>query len=363
MASPYEDLPASAFWTSGVAKASPYSMESIYTRKWKIPGKARIATAGSCFAQHIARHLRQRGADVIDTEPAPPSMPQDRRSAYGFGMYSARYGNIYTAAQLLQLAREAIEGHTPDNIIWERDGRFFDALRPGVEPKGLATADDVLRHRAYHIERVREVLAAADVIVFTLGLTEAWQDRRHGTVYPTAPGTIAGEFDPDRYQFVNYGFREVTKDMQSFISLMKGFRADRGQQNTRYILTVSPVPLTATASGEHVLAATTYSKSVLRAVAGHLAAKFPAVDYFPSFEIITNQAARGAFFASNLRSVQDEGVNVVMNAFFSAHRNLAGSGGTGRGPAHRLPEATEVLTDQEVQDLQCEEALLEEFGK
>ena len=35
----------------------------------------------------------------------------------------------------------------------------------------------------------------------------------------------------------------------------------------RLVLTVSPVPLAATASGSHVLPATIYSKSVLRAAA------------------------------------------------------------------------------------------------
>jgi len=49
----------------------------------------------------------------------------------------------------------------------------------------------VRRHRERHLKRVREVFSQAQIFVFTFGLTEAWVERRSGTVYPTAPGTIA----------------------------------------------------------------------------------------------------------------------------------------------------------------------------
>ena len=71
----------------------------------------------------------------------------------------------------------------------------------------------------------------------------------------------------------------------------------------KFIVTVSPVPLTATASGQHVEVATAGSKAILRAACGRLIEKFRDVDYVPSYEIITSQTARGAFYAPNLRSV------------------------------------------------------------
>ena len=71
------------------------------------------------------------------------------------------------------------------------------------------------------------------------------------------------------------------------------------------LLTVSPVPLTATASGSHVLVSSTYSKSVLRAVAGDLCSECKHIDYFPSYEIITNPRLHSSAFANNLRSVRE----------------------------------------------------------
>ena len=61
------------------------------------------------------------------------------------------------------------------------------------------------------------------------------------------------------------------------------------------ILTVSPVPLVATAAGKHVLVATTYSKSVLRVACEEVCQKAADVMYFPSYEIITGNYNRGSY--------------------------------------------------------------------
>jgi len=66
------------------------------------------------------------------------------------------------------------------------------------------------------------------------------------------------------------------------------------------------------ASGKHVLNATSYSKSTLRAVAGDAAKAFANVFYFPSYEIISSAASRGMFFNPDLRTVNPMGVDLVM---------------------------------------------------
>ena len=118
----------------------------------------------------------------------------------------------------------------------------------------------------------------------------------------------------------------------------------------RLILTVSPVPLTATASGAHVLAATTYSKSVLRAVAGDLAAQDDEVDYFPSYELITGQPFAGTSFDANQRTVAETAIDRVMAVFFAAHgATLVDPSAQGKG-RRRAPDPT------------CEEAMLDGFA-
>src|SRR5205814_9168029 len=103
---------------------------------------------------------------------------------------------------------------------------------------------------------------------------------------------------------------EVIADLNRFIS-----RLHVVNHRAKMILTVSPVPLIATYEGRHVLQANTYSKAVLRVAAETIRKDNHNVDYFPSYEIITGQFNRGAYFEEDLRSVKNEGVEHVMRLF------------------------------------------------
>ena len=356
MASPYAELEPRAYWRTGVAMQEPKVVQGLYRRKFPIARTDNIVTAGSCFAQHVSRQLKQRGCAILDAEPAPAGLSGEQAHRFGYDLYSGRYGNIYTVRQLLQLIREARGRWEPEAWIWERDGRYFDALRPSVEPDGLGSLEEVKAHRASHLARLRWLFGRADLLVFTMGLTEAWRHRRSGTVFPTAPGTIAGSYDPAEYEFVNFSFQDVYAD---FIQVRRILKSRR--KHLRFLLTVSPVPLTATASGDHVLTATLYSKSVLRAVAGQLASEFEDVDYFPSYDLIASHFSKGAFYDSNLRSVTSEGVQAAMRSFFAEHIF---------DDAQATPDHAPVAVPQEPlaaapagDDLVCEEMLLEAFSK
>ena len=248
---------------------------------------------------------------MIDVEPPPPGLDTETARSFGYLLYSARYGNIYSTRQLLQLTKEAYAGIPLEDCVWEKNGRFYDAFRPSVEPKGLSTPDLVIAHRRQHLEHVRSMLDSVSVFVFTMGLTEAWVSRTTQHVYPTAPGTIAGSYDPNAFAFKNFTFKETYDDFVEFRALLK-----QHNPSARILVTVSPVPLTATAADKHILVATTYSKSVLRAAAGQLSDEFADVDYFPSYELIASPFSRGTFYEDNLRAVREEGVRSVMRVFF-----------------------------------------------
>ena len=348
---PYSDLHKSAFWKTGVSQENPYAIEGIYKKKFNIPPKTKIATAGSCFAQHISRHLKTNGYNVLDVEKPPPGLPENLHQKFGFSMYSARYGNIYTVRQLLQLAQEVAGKSTPQNFIWEKEGKFYDALRPAIEPKGLESPEEVIRHREFHISRVKELFESFDLFIFTLGLTEMWVHKKSGTIYPTAPGTLAGEFDENLYEFKNAGFGDIINDFHEFQNTLKKIRR---KKPFKILLTVSPVPLTATASGKHVLISNMYSKSILRTVAGQLYEEEVNIDYFPSYEIVTNPRMHSTTFSDNLRSVRDETVQTVMSHFFSEHSVI-------KSQEHR--SSKDKLQQKDKTNIQCEEALIEAFGK
>ena len=178
--------------------------------------------------------------------------------------------------------------------------------------------------------------------------------RASDTAYPTCPGVIAGSFDETVYTFKNYGPDEILFDLKRVRSLLQ-----RRNPKMRFLFTVSPVPLTATASGKHVLVATTYSKSTLRSVCGAMTDRFPDVDYFPSYELIASPFSRGFFFEPNMRSVTTGGVNSVMRVFFSEHRFAPAKPATAM-PGPRPPQERPINDND---DLVCEERLLEAFQR
>ncbi|RYG29357.1 GSCFA family protein, partial [bacterium] len=279
--SPYDTLGEKSFWRRAVAETHPFSWTDLYEKKFEIGRTDKVATAGSCFAQHIGNRMSRSGFAYIDAEPAPPLLSASERKSSGYGLYSARYGNIYTTRQLRQLLEEAYGLREPAERVWRSKDRYYDPFRPSIEPNGVSTEDEVLGMRqGQHLPAVRYCVERASVFVFTLGLTEAWSSRSDGSIYQVCPGTTPGTedvWDADKYEFINFGFREVIADLEAAVFLMR-----EKNPKLRVILTVSPVPLTATASGDHVLSATIYSKSVLRAVAGELAKTHEFIDYFPS---------------------------------------------------------------------------------
>lgn len=335
--SPYQDLPSKSFWKT-VRENHYFDLESL-SQPISLSLSDKIATAGSCFAQHIGRYMKNSGAEYLDMEPRPDFLSDQDAKRFGYEVYSCRYGNIYTVRQLLQLMEESQGSREPHDVVWEKEGRFFDALRPSVDPVGLSSASQVVEMRKRHLKAVDNMFRSLDVFVFTLGLTEAWVSNEDGTVYPTAAGTIAGRHTPKKYHFKNYRYNEVMDDLRKFWGLLKAINP-----KARMLLTVSPVPLNATASDDHVLVATTRSKSVLRAVAGDLAEDENDVFYFPSYEIISSHPSRGMFYEPDLRNVNDGGVQLVMKHFFSAFNEESKSS----------PSDGDII---------CEEAELEKFAK
>ena len=346
MEHPYKSLESRAFWRTAVAERSPFNISELYQKKFPITPNDKISTAGSCFAQHIGRRLKISGFRYIDLEPGPSILPPAQRSRFGYGIYSARYGNIYTARQLLQLYQRAHGEFKPADDVWQRDGRYFDAFRPSIEPNGFASLRELQAARTYTHSLVRRIFSNSHVFVFTFGLTEAWVSREDGSVYPVCPGVEAGEFDPARYEFVNFTFSQIMDDMSNLIR-----RARADNPDLRFLFTVSPVPLTATASGNHVLLATMHSKSTLRAVAGELAASDERIDYFPSYEVIASSPMRSMFFEPNLRSVNPAGVDLVMKHFFQEHPPSRAR----KSKVAASPRATD-------EDIVCEEGKLEQWS-
>ncbi|MFC7702800.1 GSCFA domain-containing protein [Plastorhodobacter daqingensis] len=314
---PYSNLPASSYWKRCL-RSDDFRLNDLYQPRFQIGAQDAIATAGSCFAQRIGQELRHATVDFLDLEPPPPGMSHATAQSFGFGIYSARYGNIYTPRQLLQLVEDVLATRIRPEAVWESRGAWFDGLRPQIEPGGFASADELVGIRVSHLDRVRQMIEKATVFFFTLGLTECWAHAETGTVFPVCPSVVPGVFDPELHRFRNLRTAEVIADLEAFMAAARQINP-----GLRFLFTVSPVPLVATATGGHVLAATTRSKSVLRAAVAEVVDSDSGCDYFPSYELATTHPILRDTFCDDRRSVRPEIVRMIMDMFFAAHPGCA----------------------------------------
>lgn len=344
MTNPYTSLPDHCFWSRAMTWVHPAQVDPMGTPPFRILATDKVATMGSCFAQHISRHLQRSGFNYLVTEQAPEGMSTEEAHRQNYGVFSARFGNVYTVRQALQLIERAFAPPASEEA-WERGDTLVDPYRPQITPDGFADLDALEQSRRDHLGAVRRMFEEADILVFTLGLTEGWRSRATGAVYPTAPGVAGGTFDEAQHEAVNFTVQETSADLHAFIR-----RVREVNPTVKIILTVSPVPLKATFEDRHVLQSTVYSKSVLRVAAQEASEAFDNVCYFPSFEIITSPSGAGRYYEADQREVKAIGVAHVMRVF---ERHFI------RGEDGAVTAAPVVDSHRSDADIVCDEDVIE----
>ncbi len=255
MSHPYRSQPARAFWSRAVSQGfEAHDVPNDTTSLFE--SGDRVMTAGSCFASNLIPWIEASDATYVRTEVLPPrlaAMPEN----LGYRTFSAAYGNIYTARHLRQLLQRAYGEFQPVEDRWYEGDHVIDPFRPGLRYPAVSDAEfDALT--AQHLAGVRRAVESATVLVFTLGLTEAGS--RPSTAASTPlPGHHPGHVRP--------GPPPVHQ-----LHRLRGARRRRRRRRAR--ATQQPVAprdphgvagaARATATDQHVLVATTYSKSALR---------------------------------------------------------------------------------------------------
>jgi hypothetical protein len=353
---PYRSFPDRQFWNRAV---SPKPWGEIFLdqpAKFRLGPRDRIASAGSCFARRIAEHLLTVGYNYELYEPCPEIIAP-KAEEYGYGAFSCRYGNIYTTRQLRQLLDEALGLRSAIFRFAElAPGKVIDLMRPNINGTGFGSVEEARVDRLHHLTRVRRMIEEMEVFVFTLGLTEAWADERADIVYGSHPGVFVNDLRAEHLVPVNIEYAEVVRDFEYVLELI----ARHNRHGARVILTVSPVGLAATHQDQHVITATTYSKSVLRAAAGKLASSHAHVDYFPSYEIFSLSQSFGQFLADDLREVNARGVGVAMGIFETMFLEPGASPERAMAGVSR-PASAPIEADNPA-DAECDEVANAYFG-
>jgi hypothetical protein len=349
MTHPYKSLPDTSFWSRAVAhgKFDPVSM--VQADRLLLQAGEKVVSAGSCFAANVVPYLEKAGLEYVRMEQAHPNFAPPPNPQFGYHSFSAAYGHIYTSRQLQQLLLRALGRFKPAVDRWRVGEDIVDPFRPGLDYHARSDREfDLLTKQ--HLARTLDAFRVADVFIFTLGLTECWASKPDGAVYPACPGTIAGSFDPSEHTFLNLSSSDVRADLDAIFALLQEINP-----KLRVILTVSPVPLVATATSAHVVSATIYSKSALVTAAVEASRAFGHVSYFPSYEIITGPQAPQSFFEADRRNVSAEGIETVMSVL------LAHSGGAAQRPAAASPALSSAAQQlsQEIVRVECEEMAVE----
>lgn len=232
----------------------------------------RILALGSCFAAHIARRLARAKFRTLCNPTGILFNPLSIAAT------------VERLAARTPIRRDELHY---DGERWFHYGFHGDFSAP--------TADEALVGMQAALDAGAEALAAADRVILTFGT--AWVFERAGRVVANCHRQPAAEFTRRRLS--------VEEIVGTFDTLMAGPLAGR-----EVILTVSPVRhLGDTLEGNAA------SKATLRLAAELLAERHPKIDYFPAFEILTDDLRDYRFYADDLVHPAPQAIEYVWEKF------------------------------------------------
>ena len=253
----------------------------------KIPllsSSSHILTIGSCFAVELAnaiRRLNLRGKiHPAGTFYSTKTISQELRRSFN------KWPEYYTEP------------------IWRVKEGF---AHPFKDPKTFFSSLEELRAWSDSVdEEADRLLRAADIIVLTFGLTEVWQN--------SSTGAYFRQFPCDQDMQADFAFKQLTvQEMLDDLDVI--YRLISRYTNASIILTVSPVPLGATFTNQHVCIANIESKSRIRAAVSEFVSTHHDVHYFHSYELVSTAERLSDFMREDGRHLHRHAADYIIHEF------------------------------------------------
>jgi hypothetical protein len=266
---------------------------------------------GSCFARNIEKYLVKFGCRVpVNEFELPASERLSPKPNHALTLFTPPLFSqmIEWVEKIYTRDRKVTAGDCEQWLFRYPDGSVLDL--------GLAAIKPVSAQRA--IERRQEIfdlytnIFAAQCVMMTPGLVEAWFDQRHGIYTNSAPIKSGALLDEKRYSFRVLDYEDCYQSLVRTIDLIR-----KHNHAVKFLITVSPVPLRYTFTDKDIIVANSFSKSVLRAVCEQLVTNSPDIDYFPSFETV-NFSTRQVW-QKDRRHVSDAVVEQITHAVISQY--------------------------------------------
>jgi hypothetical protein len=264
----------------------------------------RFFCIGSCFARSVESVLSERGYRVMSLGPEfalIDNLPSTR---------AAGFANKYNVPSISNALRWGIEDSYPvDAFLKDGDGLWVDPHAHTNVP--AATFERVVERRTL-LNRIMGRVRDSDVMILTLGISEVWFDCETDLYLNMAPPKRVVDAEPARFVLRVLDYAETMFWLERAVELLR-----LGNPAGRVVITVSPVAMRCTFTGDDVVVANSYSKSVLRAAAAEMCARDDNLHYFPSFEI-AHYSRPDAAWSSDRAHVSSALINVVTSHFVAS---------------------------------------------
>jgi len=248
---------------------------------WKITHKSQILSVGSCFAENIGARL----------------------SAAKFPLVLNPFGIVYNPISV-----ENALNHLIDNQQFTKEDVFFHKERyhSFSHHSRFSHSDEniCLQQINTAIQTGHEQFRQTDVLLVTLGTAHVFFHKHLKRVVNNCHQLPANDFER-RLLHVN----EIGRSLAGTFKLMKILRP-----NIRIILTISPV--------RHIrdgLQESKLSKSILRVAADELCGAFNFVEYFPSYEIMSDDLRDYRFYAPDMVHPNEVAVDYIWQKFLNTY--------------------------------------------
>jgi hypothetical protein len=256
-----------------------------FTPQPLISSQTQIATMGSCFAQEIADAMERLGLNGA----MHPS------------------GLFYNTKSILQELENIYENQieTAPEEFWKTEAGYLHPFKSYKKP--FSTTQELEEWSSSLDRRSKELFQNPDIIVLTLGLIEAWRDKKTGLYYRQIP-------HPEVFPELDLEFRRLTVsdmlgDLQRIRDLIRKYT------NAKVIVTVSPVPLHSTMTHLDVRVANSESKSRIRAAVSEFVEEWDDVYYFHSYDVVTTAERLSDFMMNDGRHVHRHSVDYILREF------------------------------------------------
>jgi hypothetical protein len=224
--------------------------------------QSRVVTLGSCFAEVIGQKIQQ----------------------YKVATLVNPFGTIYNPLSLFKLLEAAL---TPEQEfsgqLVERDGLWYAY---DLHSAFAATSREALLAQVrQRVGQTRDFLRQADLMILTFGTAVGYIHRDSGHLVANCHKIPQKAFDKTLLPLA---------DMAAAFGALQG-RLLTFNPRLRMLLTVSPVRhLKETLEGNSV------SKALLRVLCHQLQQQYPAVEYFPAYELLLDDLRDYRFYKADL---------------------------------------------------------------